>query len=337
MIEHSPNCVAERSTLGVKHWILVFLLLVSDGHGLLRAAEFIVGAKTNAVLRLGFSSSVFANVNENDAKAAMKLWTQAILQEHGIAIPADPQVLNGGEAIVRAVRDGLVDAVTITAEEYWALGAPLISTNAILGVSDGLVTEEYVLLVRKDSGFGRIDDLRGRRQAFCRSGRGSLGPVWFETLMLQSGLGEIHEFCGRVAPEAKLSQAVLQVFFHQADACVVTRRGFQTMAELNPQVGEQLKILASSLPMVPVVFVFRASYSDPAKDRIIAEIENVHSTLAGQQVFTLFQCDGLVVRPVSALDSAMDLLATHARLLHLKNPSKTAGLAVPIATVKAER
>lgn len=318
----------------MRAWNLIAcLFLMADGARTLSVAEPIVGAEASAVLRLGFSSSVFANVNENDAKAAMKLWTQAILREHGIAVPFDPQMLNGAEAIEHAVRNNLVDAVTITAEEFWGLEAPLISTNVILGVCEGLPTEEYILLVRQDRGFGRIDDLRGGSLAFCRNGRASLGSVWFETLALQSGLGETHRFCGLVVPEAKPSQAVLQVFFHQVDACVVTRRGFQTMAELNPQVGQQLKILASSPPMVPVVFVFRASYSDPAKDRIIAEVGHVHSTLAGQQIFTLFQCDSLEVRPISALDSALDLLATHARLLRAARTAESA----PLVARKVEK
>ncbi len=298
----------ERFPTESQLWWPVFAFL------LLLAAEPLIHANTNAVLRLGFSASVFVGVNENDAKAAMKTWTQTILKEHGIPIPTDPQVLNGSDAIAAAVRNHLIDAVTMTAEEYWTLGRARMATNAILGVSAGLVTEEYLLLVRADSGFGRIDDLRGRSLAFRQNVRDSLAPVWFETLLLKSGLGQTHQFCSRVTQPAKLAQVILPVFFRQTDACVVDRRGFQTMIELNPQVGQQLIILASSPRVVPVAFLFRADYSDPAKAQIIAEIEDVHATIAGQQAFTLFQCDSLVVRSASALDSALELLSAHARL-----------------------
>jgi hypothetical protein len=83
--------------------------------------------------------------------------------------------------------------------------------------------------------------------------------------------------------------------------------------------------------MVPVVFVFRADYCNPARDAIISEIENVRSTVADQQVLTLFQCESLQVHPVSVMDTALDLLTTHARLADAANLARTG---VPLVNVK---
>jgi phosphonate transport system substrate-binding protein len=302
----------------------------------LRAAGAVVREETNLVLRLGFSSSVVANVNENDAKAALKIWTQAIAKERGAYIPTDAQVLNGAEAINRAVQGKLIDALTMTTEEYWMLGGERMSTNVILGINGGVATEEYLLLVRTDRGFARLDDLKGHSLAFSQKSRDSLAPVWFETLLLKSGLGQTIQFCGRIVQGAKVSQAVLPVFFRQTDACVVSRRAFETMTELNPQVGQQLRILASSPPVVPVVFLFRADYADPARDEIITEIEHVHSTVADQQVLTLFQCDRVEVCPVSALEGTLELLATHARLSKMPNQAEPARAGLPLTDAKTD-
>jgi phosphonate transport system substrate-binding protein len=155
--------------------------------------------------------------------------------------------------------------------------------------------------------------------------------------LLKAGLGQTAQFCSRTIQGVKLSQTVLPVFFRQFDACVVTRRGFQVMSELNPQVGQQLKILASSPSMVPVAFLFRADYSDPAKDRIIKEIQGVHSTIAGQQVLTLFQCESLKVLSVAALDSSLELLATHARLMEALNKPGSAGTEKSLTLGKTDK
>ena len=331
MSEQPPNEPQWSWRASMSWWrVLACLLLMAAGQVPVRARETLAGAHTNAMLRLGFSTSVFAGVNENDAKAAMKVWAQAILKEHGLSVPADPQVLNG-EAIATAMQNKLIDAVTLSSAEYRALGGEFMSTNAVLGATGGRVTEEYLLLVHRDSNIGRIEDLRGRSLIFFQNPRASLAPVWFETLLLQSGLGQTLRFCGRVIQGGKLSQVVLPVFFHQADACVVTRRGFQTMIELNPQVGRQLKTLLSSPAMVPFAFYFRSDYSDPVRDQIIAEIKDVHSTAAGQQVLTLFQCENLEVRPVSVLDTALALLATHARLSEAASHAESARTGIPLA------
>ena len=303
----------------------------------LEAGEPPAGSSTNAPVRLGFSSSMFSGVNENDAKAAMKIWTRNILVEHNLFVAAEPQVIGGTEAIVKAVRGKLVNAMTVTAEEYWALGAKWMSTNAVLGVGGGKVTEEYVLLVHRESGVGRLEELRGRKITFFQNPRASLAGVWFETLLLESGLGRTADFTEKATQGTKLSQVVLPLFFRQTDACVVTRRGLQTMVELNPQVGRQLKVLASSPEVVPVAFLFRADCSDPAKDQILAQIENVHSTAASQQVMTLFQCENLEVHPVSALDSALALLTTHARLYEAASHGELAHTNASIPAAAADR
>jgi len=98
------------------------------------------------------------------------------------------------------------------------------------------------------------------------------------------------------------------------DACMVTRRGFETMAELNPQVGRQLKIVATSPELVPAVFGLRADYNPSYKPQLLAALSELQKSPAGQQVLTIFHCDRIEESPVSCLESALELVATHARL-----------------------
>lgn len=265
--------------------------------------------------RVAFSTSMFAEVNENDAMAAVKVWAQVLAKERDLPIAVESSVLNGLEAIAHAVDSQLADAVGLSTDEYWKLNQGAKFAHLFLSVKDGRVDEEYLLLVHRNSRLERIQDFGGRSLAISTSPRASLAPAWLETVLLQNGLGRTERFLGRVTPVGKLSQVILPVFFRKMDACLITRNGFEIMTELNPQIGRQLKVIASSPRVVPVVFAFRSGSSLPYMEKLLAQVTSAHTTVAGQQVLTIFQCDKLEEHPASSLQSAFDLLTTHRRLL----------------------
>ncbi len=281
---------------------------------LLVAGDIRSDDNATAPLRFAFaSSSLFPEVPESDAKAALRVWARALGQDRGIPVDPEAFILHGMGGIADAMREKRVDAVSLLTAEYWKLGKDVLTGPFILGASEGRVTEEYVLLVHQESGIKGVGDLRGRSLIFCRNPRTSLAPTWLDVTLAKSGLPRSVELCGRVAHVNKVSQAVLPVFFRKSDACVVTRRGFETMSELNPQVGRQLKVLALSPEVVPSMSCFRKDYTEPTKEKLLAEIDKIHTTPAGHQVLTIFQCERLEVHPVSCLDSALQLLSDHSR------------------------
>lgn len=265
------------------------------------------------VFRLGFSSASFAGVNENDAKAGMKAWAEMLFRNRGLLVNAETIVLPNAEAIAQAERHKDVDAVVLNADECRKLGPQLLSGPFIAGLSGGHITEQYVLLVHRDSGIERLEQLRGRSLIYLNNARTCLAPAWLETALVAAGLPSTNAL-SRVTRLDKLSKAVLPVFFKQVDACVVTRRGFNTMAELNPQVGQRLRILAFSPEVVPTGFCFRYDYDNPLKEIILSEVSRIKDSPGGSQFMTLFECESLEAHPISCLDSAFELLSAHERI-----------------------
>jgi ABC-type phosphate/phosphonate transport system substrate-binding protein len=264
-------------------------------------------------MRLAFTSRMFSEVSENDIKAAIKAWTQTLFKEHGIAAEPVPKVYEGADAVGQALRSNQVDAIAMTTDEYWTLSKAAAFDRVVVNVRNGSVTEEYLLLTRQDSPIKELAELKGRTLAVLRNHRTSLAPVWLDTLLVDKGLRPATEFFGRIQSHPKVSRAVLAVFFGQCEACLVTRQGLETMAELNPQVGRQLKALATSPKVVPSAFYFSAQYASPLKTRLITELERIQNSAAGQQVLTVFQSERVEERPLSCLDSARELLDKHRR------------------------
>ena len=267
-----------------------------------------------APVRFAFSARMFSDVNENDARAAMKVWGQAISEERGIPLDQGFQILGGVAAIAAEIRGKRIDAITLPTDEYWALRNQVSLGSIVIGSKDGQITEQYVLLVRGDSGIERLADLRGHSLTVFQSPLTSLAPAWLETELLQHQLGLAAQFWGRMTESTKLLRAILPVFFHQADACLVTLKGFETMAELNPQIGRQLRILAKSEAWVPSLFCFRGDYLSPYREKILQEVSRLNQSPAGRQTLALFQTEQLYPSEPAALASSCALLDLHRRL-----------------------
>ncbi len=276
----------------------------------------------DAGFRVGFSSAMFTDVNENDAKAAVKVWGQTIAKERGIPTDPETRIFHDTSALAQALRDKSVDAVGITIIEYAAVSPEVRFAPIFVAYTGGRNREEFVLLVHRESGIERLTDLRTRNLTFHENSRVRLAQPWLDTLLIEAGGKSSAEWLGRITRASKLSKVVLPVFFRQGDACVVTRTSFETMCELNPQIGHQLKILARSPAVVPSVFCFRADYAPAFKEDLFAGVRELHKSVAGQQVLTVFQSDKLEDQPASCLDSALELLARHTQL------SRPAGMPV---------
>jgi len=264
--------------------------------------------------QVAFSSSLFTDINENDAKAAVKAWVRTVAAERNVPTHPEVPILKGIPALSEALRSRAVDAVGITTVEYAALSPEIEFAPIFVTYNSGRPVEQYYLLVHQGSGIERLPDLRGRSLVLHNNSRLSLASPWLDTLLVEEGCPPAATLLGKFVTAPKLAQVVLPVFFRQTDACLVTRTGFETMVELNPQLGRQLKILAASTELVASVFCFRADYAPPFHETLLDGLRELHNSAAGKQVLTVFQSERIEDQPASCLASALELMARHAQL-----------------------
>jgi ABC-type phosphate/phosphonate transport system substrate-binding protein len=264
--------------------------------------------------RIGFSRSTFGDINENDAIASVRVWAQAMARDRGIVADPQPRIFENIRDIRESLKEKGIDCITMCTNEYAALREYLATDCMVAGVVSGSIYEEFALVVHRKGRIRSLGDLKDSKIGLHLSWRTALAPLWLDTLLAHGGLGLATDFFGQIAQTNKITKAVLPVFFRQMDACLVTRSGFETMVELNPQVGQQLKILRVSPPFVPVAYFFRADYSSPLRSRIMGEITRWHFETAGHQLLNIFQVDRLEEHPLTCLKSALELLAAHEQL-----------------------
>lgn len=264
-------------------------------------------------VRVVYTADVLRDIAESDAKAAIKVWADTMAKEKAIHAYAEVEIVPDAEGLARLLETKHADVGGMTMLEFHQI-EDRVDIDPIFAVSrGGTYAVEYLVLVRNESSFRELTDLRGATLALFDNARGSLAMPWVELILAEHGIGSAADFFGRVSLSAKLSAVVLPVFFGKADACLVTRSGFETMVELNPQVGRDLRVLAKSPGLIPMVAFIRGDFSPPFRQDLITAMVDLGESAAGRQVLTLLQGDSMVVVPSDALNSTRELMQKWSR------------------------
>jgi phosphonate transport system substrate-binding protein len=248
---------------------------------------------------------MLADINESDARAALRSWADVVSGIVGMHIDYEQYFLASANQMLELMRKAAVDSVACTTLDYIPFAASV--DPSVLMVEPNGVGQTFVLLVNAKSNIHTVAELRGRPLVYYRSPVTCLAMDWVETLLNTAHLGPSERFFGGVTPNAKLSRSVLPVFFGQSDACLVTQEGFQTMCELNPQLGVTLRTLATSPPYINSFFGFHRNCQPAIKFKFQSALENLDKSATGRQLLAMFQTKGMAARDSSVLRSAVDL------------------------------
>ncbi|MDH3237890.1 MAG: phosphate/phosphite/phosphonate ABC transporter substrate-binding protein [Deltaproteobacteria bacterium] len=294
--------------------------------GILLTASGVPATETgNGQLRLpslaiGYSASVISNVDPGDAKAATKVWADMIMRRKGAIVESETMVLKNLPALEKALKEKRVDLIFLLPQEYLEARDRLPIVPLVASTPKEGLYEEFVLLVRKDSALATVRDLRRKRLTVETDQKGTLPLMWLETLLMREGeFEDIEQYFAGVKATHKPSQTILPVFFRQADGCIVTRTAFQTMVELNPQLGKEIREIAISPPFITSIGCLRQDYYDKYKEVLTEHLVNLHEDPQGKQILTLFRKGRLVLFEPPYLASVDALVKEHndLRLHHL--------------------
>lgn len=272
-----------------------------------------MAADAAAPIRLAISESLISDVNINDARAAFHIWLQQLSRDLNIAVELSPKVFDTTEEILRRARAGLLDAVALDVSEYRQI-ADVLDPGQV--IADSVGGEQYLLLVKRNGGIQRLADLRGHHLIVLQGPRMCIATAWLSTLLEEGHLSPRDQFFGSVTTDTKVSRVVLPVFFGQADACITSKRGFDMMGELNPQVAKDVTVIASSPQMVVTFYTFHKNYHGVSRERFARVYANMPASAAGSQIATLFQFQGMTVKDISCLKPALGILAAADRAGH---------------------
>jgi hypothetical protein len=283
---------------------LLMLWVPADGFG--QEAGKTPAAAEPFRLVCGYSARTFADVGLEDAKIVTKLWTETIAgKRNGVADTVIYEDIGNIEKDVKAKK---VDVLALLPDDFLALKSRLSLEAAMVTATEAGPFVKVLLLARKDKGLRRVQDLKNKNLVPANGQFSSLYQIWCETILMREGLN------APIKAPRKPNQAVLAVFFQQADACIVNQATFQVMTELNPQIGRELGIVAESPDLGGGVIAFRKDYSETHKETVREALTTLHADPKGRQLLTLFQLQRLVPYQPGYFDTMETLIKEHRSL-----------------------
>jgi hypothetical protein len=259
------------------------------------------------LVRVAISESLVADVNINDARAAMLVWIKQIPADLNIVVEFSHNVFVPIVEIMQRARRGQLDAVALNIIEYRQL-IDVLDPKLVIAAAGARAQEQYILLAKGNRGIQQLSHLRGRRLCVWKAPRMCAATAWLSVVLDEGRLGPSEQFFGSATMDPKVSRVVLPVFFGQADACLITKRSFDTMCELNPQIARELTLIASFPPMVVAFYVFHKNYQSANREKFVTAIAGLRKSLAGRQFAMLFQFEDLTRRDSSCLAGALGVL-----------------------------
>lgn len=259
-------------------------------------------------IRVAVSMDTLAGANVNDARAAYRVWIGQVAQSLSIRhAEILDEVFIPSARLLQMIRQGQVDCFGLTAVEY-AKAIDLIDPENMEVEDCALNGLEMLLLVHRESPVKSLADLKGVRLMVHHHRDTTLVQAWLAVELARQGLGGYEQFFGGEQLKDKVGEVVLPVFFHREQAAVISRQAFSTAAELNPQLGRDLRVLAVSPRNIPVGFFFRKNCNQQDKLDFQRAMDKLATVPAGRQVMALYQTTRFMLRPCSVMGPTLEMI-----------------------------
>jgi ABC-type phosphate/phosphonate transport system substrate-binding protein len=291
-----------------------FTIWLAGAAAVASLARMGTGQSSIRPLRVAISVETLAGANVNDARAAYQIWSREVANSLNVhAAELVPEAFVSSEEIVRMIRQGSIDMFGITAWEY-AKVIDQVDPTSILFAETESGGVEYLLLVHNASPYKKLSDLRDRLLLIHHHRDMNLLPAWIGNMLATGNLPRRDAFFGTQTSYDSLTKVVLPIFFRRADVAAVARSSFATAVEMNPQLGKDLRLLAVSPKVFPIVLCFHKNCSQEGKKLLLNAIHKAESLAAGQQIEFLYQSRKMVIRSASCMTATVDMLRQYERI-----------------------
>jgi len=245
---------------------------------------------------LGLLTNSIANIDPHDARTSLNILFDDIKKSININVELNIEFFSCVANLKKAIQKEEVHFVSITSIDYLHWKDELNLKPLLVGTNNKFQQIKYLLLVHQNSKFKTLKSLANQRiiiQDF--ESNNSLPLIWFKTLLAKNNLYKKNTLYKKHEFQLNISKALLPVFFNQVAACIVNENSYHVMCELNPQVKNDLRVLASSQELLYGLFCATSKIDDNdyKLELLYKTVSGLELFPKGQQMLTIFKIQKL--------------------------------------------
>lgn len=241
---------------------------------------------------IGYSSSAFCYQDKENTQTAARLWANLVMRKRNGT--AETRIFQNQAELDRQLKTGKVDLIVLLPNEYLTLANRSLVEPLYISTRTKELYEALLLVTRKDNGISSVRGLKGKTLIHPKGSPNAVHRLWLEILTMRHGIRDPERYFSSIKDVISSSQALMPVFFRRADACVITRNSFNLMAELNPQLRDQLRVIEETAPMAMALVCIRKSCDQWKREQLIEILDTLDHTTEGKQLLTLFRMSRLI-------------------------------------------
>jgi len=263
------------------------------------------------VMRLGiYYPPISDNVSRADVVVSFSLWVQEQAESVGVKA-ADVMLFDSIEEMSEAFDSGIINIISAPPLSIALHFSRENLADGFYGIRAPGKLNSVLLLARTDKNINSIEDLRGKRLIIPE--HHELAEMFLDTLILKTYHVPYKKLFSSIDLLKKDKRIVLDLFFDKADVALVNEGAFELMKELNPQLNEKIKIIASYPTKSKSYAYVNKNY--PFRQKIIDNYLSMAMSVRGRQFLSLYQQDLLESCSVKELDAYDELAKEHQQLL----------------------
>ncbi|MCF7988792.1 MAG: phosphate/phosphite/phosphonate ABC transporter substrate-binding protein [Methylovulum sp.] len=251
-------------------------------------------------LRVGLDAKSFPDFSQEDLEVSIKLLSEELGKEIGIQTTIT--VYDDIKAMRTDFQQGIINFVVASSILLVTQFDTQQFTDGFRFVRADSTPDQVLVLSQKKYGKTDLKNFLGKRLVLAKSD--PMTELYMDYLARRTFKQGYQKSFKEMPREKKTHQLILKLFFNQADITCVYYNAYQTAIDLNPQLEEQLQIIAHTDNIPQGAGFFHKDVPLEFRESVITQVLKLARYTRGQQLLQLFKSD------VAVRSNTVDLLST---------------------------